>query len=155
MKIYRTIILSVALYECETWYLILKEGRRLRAFDNRVLGRIFESKRGEVIGEWRKLHIEELNNLYFSPNIFREIKSRRIRWAGHVVLMWESSGVYRVLVGKHEGNRPLGRPWRRGEYNIKMDLQEVRCEGMDWIDLSQDRYGWRALVIAVMNLWVS
>jgi len=155
MKIYRAIILSVALYGCKTWYLILKNGRRLRVFDNRVLGRIFGSKRDEVTGEWRKLHNEELNDLYSSPNIFRVIKSRRMRWAGHVARMWDSSGVYRVLVGKHEGKTPIGRLWCRGEDNIKMGLQEVRCEAMDWIDLCQDRYSWRAVVSAVMNLWVS
>jgi hypothetical protein len=124
-------------------------------FDNRVLRRIFGSTRDEVTGEWRKLHNEELHDLYSSSIIFRVIKSRRMRWAGHVASIWDSSGVYRVLVGKPEGKRLLGRPWRGKEDNIKMGLQEVRYEGMDWIDLVQDRYGWRALVNAVMNLWVS
>jgi hypothetical protein len=127
MKMYRNIILSVALYGCETWYLTLKEIRRLRLFDNRVLRRLFGSKRNEVTGEWRKLHKEEFNDLYSSTNIFRVIKSRRMRWAGHVARMWDSSGVYRVLVEKPEGKRPLGRPWSRGEDNIKMDLQKARC----------------------------
>jgi len=103
---------------------------------------------------WRKLHNEELNDLYCSPNIIRVIKSRRMRWAGHVARMGEGRGVYRVLVGKPEGKRPLGRTRRRWENNIKMDLQEVGCGGMDWIELAQDRDRWRALVSAVMNLRV-
>jgi len=91
----------------------LREERKLRAFDNRVLRRIFGSKRDEVTGEWRKLHNEELNNLNSTPNIVRVIKSRRIRWMGHVVCMGERRGVYKILVGKHEGKRPLGRHRRR------------------------------------------
>ena len=97
------------------------EERRLRVFDNRVLRRIFGAKRDEVTGEWRKLHNEELNDLYCSPNIVRVIKSRRMRWAGHVASM--GRGVYRVLVGKPEGKRPLGRHRYMWEDNIKMDLQ--------------------------------
>jgi len=123
IKIYRTIILSVVLYGCEIWSLILREERRLRVFENRVLRGIFGPKRGEVTEEWRKLHNEELNNLYYSSNIVRVIKSRRMRWAGYVARMGEERGVYRVLVGKPEGKRPLGRPRRRWEYNINMDLQ--------------------------------
>ena len=103
--------------------------------------------------ERRKLH-EELNDLYCSPNIVRVIKSRRMRWAGHVARMGEGRGVCRVLVRKHEGKRPFGRPRHRWEDNIKMDLQEVGCGGMDWIDLAQDRDSWWALVTAVMNLRV-
>jgi len=120
-------------------------------FENRLLRRIFGPKRDEVTGEWRKLHNEELHDLYCSPNIVRAIKSRRMRWAGHVARMGEGRGVYRVLVGKPEGERPLGRPRRRWEDNIKMELQEVRCGGMDWIKLAQDRDSWRVLVNAVMN----
>ena len=94
---------------------------------------------------------EELNELYCSPNI-RVIKSRRMRWKGHVMRMGKRRGEYRILVGKPEGKRSLGRPRRRWEDNIKMDLQEVGCGGMDWIDLAQDRDRWRALLNAVMNL---
>jgi len=122
-------------YGCETWSLTLKVECRLRVFENRAL-RIFEPKRDEVTGEWRELHTEELNDLYFSPNIVRVIKSRRMRWAGHVARMGETRGVYRVLVGKPEGKRPLGRPRHRWEVSIKMDLQKVGYEGMDWIDLT-------------------
>jgi hypothetical protein len=97
---------------------------------------------------------EELHDLYSSPTIVRVIKSRRMRWAGHVARMGEGTGVYRVLVGKPEGKNPLGRPRRRWEDNIKMDLQEVGCGVMDWTELAQDRDRWRALVNAVMNLRV-
>ena len=97
---------------------------------------------------------EKLNDLYSSPNIVRVIKSRRMRWAGHVAPMGEERGVYRVLVGKPEGRRPLGRHRRRWLDNIRMDLQEVRCGYMDWIGLAQDRDRWRTLVSAVMNLRV-
>jgi len=132
----------------------LRDERRLRVFENRVLRRVFGPKREEMTGEWRKLHNEELNDLYFSPSTVRVIKSRRMRWAGHVARMEEGRGVYRVLEGKPEGKRPLGRPRRRWEDNIKMVLQEVGCEGVDWIELVQDRDRWRALVTAVMNLRV-
>jgi hypothetical protein len=126
----------------------------LRVIENRVLRRIFGPKRDEVTGEWRKLHNEELHDLYSSPNIVRVIKSRRMRWAGHAERVGEERGVCRVLVGKREGKRPLERPRRRWEDNIRMDLQEVGCEGMDWIGLGQDRDSRRALVNAVMNLRV-
>jgi hypothetical protein len=151
IKIYRNIILPVVLYGCETWSLTLREERRLRVFENRVLRRIFGPKRDKV-GKWRKLHNEELNNVYSSPNIVWVIKSRRWRWAVHVARMGEGRGVYRVLVGKPEGRRPLGRPRRRWENNIRMDLREVGCGCVDWIELAQDRDRWRALVSAVMNL---
>jgi len=100
-------------------------------FENRVLRRIFGPKRDEVRGEWRKLHNEKLNDLYCSPNILRVIKSRRMRWAGHVARMGKGRGVYRVLVGKPEGKRPVGRPRGRWDDNIKIDLQEVGYGGMD------------------------
>jgi len=152
IKIYRTIVLPVVLYGCETWSLTLRDERRLRVFENRMLKRIFVPKRDEVTGEWRKLHNEELNDLYSSPHIVQVTKSRRIRWVEHVVNMGERRDVYRVLVGKPEGKRPLGRPRHRWEDDIKMDLQEVGCGGRDWIKLAQDRDRWRALLNAVMNL---
>jgi hypothetical protein len=132
----------------------LREERRLRVFENMVLRRIFGPKRDEGTGEWRKLHNEELSDLYGSPNIVRVIKSRTLRWAGHVTRMEERRGVDRVLVGKPEGKRPFGRPRRRWENNIKMNLQEVGYGDMDWIDLAQDRDRLRVLVNAVMNLCV-
>jgi hypothetical protein len=153
IKIYRTIILPMVLYGYETWSLILREERRLRVFENRVLRRVFGPKRDKVIGEWRKLHKEELRDLYSLLNIVRVVKSRRMRWAGHVACMGEGRGVHRVLVGKPEGKNPLGIPRRRWENNIKMDLQEV-VGGGDWMELAQDRDRWRALVNTVMNFRV-
>jgi hypothetical protein len=96
------------LYGCETWSLTLREEHRLRVFENRVLRRIFGPKRDGVTGEWRRLHNEELNDMYSSPNNIREIKSRRMRWAGHVARIWEGRGAYRILVERPEGRRPLG-----------------------------------------------
>jgi len=154
IKIYRTIILPVVLYGCETWSLTLRKEGKLRVFENIVLRTIFGPRSDEVTGEWRRLHNEELNDLYRSPNIVRVIKSRRMRWAGHVARMGEERRVYRVLVGKPEGRRPLGRPRRRWVDNIRMDLQEVGCGYMDWIGLVQDRDRWWTLVSAVMNLRV-
>ena len=152
--IYRTIILPVVLYGCETWSLTLREERKLRVFKNRVLRKIFGPRSDEVTGEWRRLHNEELNDLYASPSIVRVIKWRIMRWSGHVARMGEERGVYRGLVGKPEGRRPLGRPRRRWVDNIRMDLEEVGCGYMDWIGLAQDRDRWRMLVSAVMNLRV-
>ena len=120
IKIYRTIVFNLVYYGCETWSLTVKEQRRLRVFRNRVLRRMFGPKRDEVKKEWRKLHNEELNDLYCSPNIFRVTKLGIIRWAGHVARIGEKRGVYRVLVGKPEGKGPLGRPKLRWEDNIKM-----------------------------------
>jgi hypothetical protein len=102
-------------------------------FKNKVLRRIFGPKRDGVTGEWRRLRNEELNDLYSSPNIICVIKSRRMRWAGHVASMGEGRGAYRVLVGRPEGRRPLGKPRRRWEDNIKMDIQEVRWDGLVWL----------------------
>jgi hypothetical protein len=115
---------------------------------------MFGPKRDEVTGGWRKLHNEELRDLYSSPSIIRIIKSRRMRWAGHVARMGEKRNVYRLLVGKPEGKRPLGRPRRRWVDNIKMDRLEIGWGGVDWIGLAQDKNKWRALVNAVMNLRV-
>jgi hypothetical protein len=115
--------------------------------------RVFESKRDEVTGEWRKLRNEELNNLYSSPSIVRVVKSR-MSWAGHVVRMGEERVVHRVLVEKPEEKRPLGRPRRRWEDNIKMDFQEVGGGRGEWMELAQDRDRWGALVSTVKNLRV-
>jgi hypothetical protein len=131
VKKYKTIILLVVSYGCGTWYLTLREEHRLRVFENRVLRRIFGPKRDEVTGEWRKLHSEELHILYSSPNIIRQIKSRRMNWAGHVTRMEQEKNVYRVLMGKPEGKIPLERPRRRWEDGIRMDLREI---------------GWRSVV---------
>jgi len=115
---------------------------------------LFITFRCEVTGEWRKLHNEELSDLYSLPNIVRVVKSRRMRWAGHMARMGEGRGVHRVLVGKPEEKRPLGRPRRRWEDNIKMDLQEVGGSCEDWMQLTQDRDRWWSLVGTVMNLRV-
>jgi hypothetical protein len=131
----------------------LGEEHRLRGFENRVLRRIFGPKREED-GSWRKLHNDELHSLYSSPNIIRVIKSRRMRWAGHVARMGEGRSVYRILVGKPEGKRPLGRPRCRWENNIKMDLKEIRINGTNWIPLAQDRVQWQDCVNTVMSLRV-
>jgi hypothetical protein len=122
--------------------------------ENRVLRRIFGPKRDGVTGWWRKLHSEELHNLYSSPSIIRIIKSRRMRWAGHVARMGEKRNVYRLLVGKPEGKRSLGRPRRRWIDNIKINLLEMELSVVDWIGLAQDWYRWRAVVNSVMNLRV-
>jgi hypothetical protein len=123
-------------------------------FDNRVLRRIFGPKWDGVTGGWRKLHNEELHDLYSSPSITRMIKSKKMRWAGHVARMGEKRNVYRLLVRKLEGNRPLGRTRRRWVDNIKMDLAEIEWGGVDWIGLAQDRDKWKAPANTVMNLWV-
>jgi hypothetical protein len=123
-------------------------------FENRVLRRIFGPKRDGVTGEWRKLHNEELHNLYSSPSIIRIINSRRMRWAVHVARMGEKRNVYRLLVRKPEGKRPLGRPRRKYADNIKMDLSLMGLNVVDWIDLAHDRYRWRVLVNSAMNLRV-
>ena len=122
-------------------------------FENRVLRRVFGPKRDKVTGEWRKLHNEELRDIYSLPNIVRGVKSRRMRWAGHVARMGEGRGVHRVLVGKPEGKRPLGKPRRRWEDSIKMDLREVGGV-RDWMELAQDTDRWRPLVNKVMNFRV-
>jgi hypothetical protein len=132
--------------------LTLREEHRLRVFENRVLRRIFGPKRDEVTGGWRKLHNKELHGLYSSPSIVRVIKVRRMRWAGHVARMEEVRGAYNILVGRPEERGPLGRPRRRWEGNIKVDLRETGFGDVDWIHWAQDRDRWRAFVNTVMNL---
>jgi hypothetical protein len=126
----------------------LREEHRLRIFENRVLRKIFGPKREED-GPWRKLHNDELHSLYSSPNIVR-----RMRWAGDVARMGEGRGVYRVLVGRSEGKRPLERPRRMWEDNIKTNLREIGIDGANWIRLAQDRVQWQSFVNTVMNLRV-
>jgi hypothetical protein len=138
---------------CKTWSLTFWEEHKLRVFENTVLRWIFGPK-SEEDGSWRKVHNDELHSLYSSPNIVRVIKSRRMRWAGHVARIGEVRGVYRVLVGRPEGKRSLGRPRRRWEDNIMMDLREIGIDGANWIQLAQDRVQWRAFVNTVMNLRV-
>jgi len=154
IKIYRIIILPFVLYGCETWSLILREESRLREFENRVLRRNLDPRGTGLTGEWRKLHNEEINDLYSSLNTFRVIKLKIMRWAGHVALMGRGEAYTGFWWGKPEGKSPLGRLRPRWEDNIKMDLQEWNVGGMDWIELDQDRDRWRALVNAVMKLRV-
>jgi hypothetical protein len=153
IKIYKTVILPVVLYGCETWSLNLREEHRLRIFEDRVLRRIFGPKR-EGDGSWRKLRNDELYSLYSSRNMVRVIILRSMRWAGHVAHTGEGRGIYRVLVGRAESMRPLGRPRRRWEDKIKLDLREIGINGSNWIQLAQDRVQWRACVNTVINLRV-
>ena len=132
----------------------MREEHRLRVFENKVLRKIIGAKKDEITGEWRKLHNGEIRALYSSPNIIRSQKSRRMRWAGHVARMEQSRNAHRVLVGKPEGKRPLGRPRRRWEDNIKMNLREVGCDDGDFIDLAQNKIQRLAYVRAVLILRV-
>jgi hypothetical protein len=151
IKIYKTVILPVVLYGCETWSLTLREEHRLRVFENRELRMIFGPKREED-RLWRKLHNDNLHSLYSSPNIVRAIKSRRTRWAGHVACMGEGIGVCMVFVRRPKGKKPLVRSRHRWEDNIKLDLRERGIDGINWIHLAQDRVLWWAFVNTVMNL---
>jgi hypothetical protein len=139
LKICETIILPIVLYGCETRSLTLREEHRLRLFENIVQKRIFGPKRDEVTGEWRDLHNEELHILYSSPNIIRQMKLKRMRWVMHVARMGEERKLYRVLVEKTEGKRPLGRTRHRWEDGIRMDLREIGLEDAEWVQLAQDR----------------
>jgi hypothetical protein len=150
----KTVILHVVLYGCGTWSLTLREEHRLRVFEKRVLRRIFRLKRVEVIGGGGKQHNGELHNLYCSPSIIRIIKSRSIRWTRHVAYMGAKRNAYRILVGKPEGKRPLGRPRDKWEDNIKTNFSDKKWSGMDWINLARDREQWRIVVKTVMNLRV-
>jgi hypothetical protein len=136
ISIYKTIILPVVLYGCETWSLTLRGEHRLKVFENTVLRIIFGIKRDKVIGGWRKLLNEELHNLYSSPSIIRMIKPRSMRWPGHVARMREKRNACRTFMGKPEGKRPLGRHRDTWENNVKMDLREIGWDDMDWIDLA-------------------
>jgi hypothetical protein len=132
IRIYKSIILPVVLHGCETWSLTLREEHRLRVFENRVL-RTFGPKRDEVTGGWRKLHNEELHNLYSSLNKIRKIKSSRMKWEGSVVRMGEKRNAFRIIVGKPEGKRSLGRPRCWWLDNVKMDLRETGWTGFVWL----------------------
>jgi hypothetical protein len=154
IKIYRTIILPVVLYGCETWSLTVRKGCRLRVFENRVLRRMFGPKKDEVTGEWRRLHNEELCALYFSPNTMQVIKLRRLRWAGHVARVGESTGACTVLTAKPYRRNHLKDPDLDGRIILQCTLKKWN-EDIYWIDPDQGRDRWRALVNAAMNFRVS
>jgi hypothetical protein len=150
---YKTVNLPFVLYGCETLSLTLREEHKLRVFENRVLRKIFGPERKED-RSWRKLHNDKLHSLYSSPDIVRVIKSRRMRWVGHGACMGKGRGIYRVLVGRPKGKRPVGRPWHRWEDDIKVNLREIGINGMNWIWLAQDSVWWWPFVNMVMNLWI-
>ena len=150
---YRTIILPVVLYGCQAWSLILRKKHRLRLFENRVLRKIFDPKRDEVIGEWRRLHNKGLYDLYTSPKIIPVIKSQRIRWARHVACMGARRSAYRVLVVRPDGKHPLRRHKRRGRIILKWVFKKWGGEisiGLIWLNMDS----WQTHANAVMNLWV-
>jgi hypothetical protein len=136
IRICKTTVLPVLLYGCETWSPTLQEKHRLRVFENRVLRRIFGPKRDEVTGGWRKLHNEELHDLYSSPNVIRMIKSKKMNWTGHVARIGAKRNACRILVRKPEGKGPQGRSRRRWENKIKMHLRKIIWDCMNWIDLA-------------------
>jgi hypothetical protein len=140
VQTYKNIILPVVLYGCGTWTFTRREEHTLRVFENRILRRVFGPNRDEVTGEWRKWHSEELHNLYSYADIIRQVKTRRMRWAGHVARAGEERKMYKVLVGKPEGKSPLGRPRRRFEDGIRMDLRETGFVGV-WIGFDWLRTG--------------
>jgi hypothetical protein len=140
---------------CETWSLKLREEHRLRVFENRALRRIFGLRLDEVMEGWRKLHNKELRDLYTLPTIIRIMKSRRMRWTGHVARMGEKRNACRLLLGKPEGRRSLGRPRHRWVNNSRMDLGVVGWNDVDWIGLAQDRDKWRSLVKMLGNYRVT
>ena len=148
INVYKTIILSALLYGCETWSFILREECRIRVFENRILRRIFGPKRDDN-GEWRRVH-----SFYRSPNIVRVIKTRRLRWAGHIARMVEGRSALKILAGKPTGKRPSGSPRRRWEDNIRMDLEKIGVNAGIWVDSAQDMDYWRVLVNAALNLRV-
>jgi hypothetical protein len=145
--------MPVLLCGCETWSLTPRDEHRLRVFENRVLKRIFGPKGDDVTGEWRKLHIEELHNLYSFPDIIRQVKSRWMKGTRHVARMGEERKVYKAFVGKPVRMRPLGRPRRRWEEGIGMIHREISWKDVDLIRLAQDRDRWQAVVNAVNKLW--
>jgi hypothetical protein len=155
VEVYKTVILPFVLYGCEMWSVALREEHRLRVFKKRVL-RIFGPKRDEVTGEWRKLHSGELQDLYSSPNIIRQIKLRRMRWVGHVALLEEVRKVCMVLVGKLEGKRSLKKPRHRWEDGIRMDLRDINWGGggVEWVQLARGRDWLQAVLNRVKNLRV-
>jgi hypothetical protein len=154
IRIYKTIILPVVLYGCETWSLTLREEHQLRCFENRVLRRIFGPKKDEVTRRWRKLHNEEVPNLNSLPSIIRMMKSKRMRWARHEAAIEVMRNSYRLLMEKPEGKGLLGRSRYMWVDSIKLDFEEIVRGGMNWIGLAQGRDKWRALVNAVMSLRV-
>jgi hypothetical protein len=139
------------MYVCETWSVTLREEHRFRTLENRALRRIFVPEREEEAGGWRRLHNEELHNLYASPNIVRMMTT----WAEHVASMGEMRNAYKIFIGKYEWTRPFGRPKRRREGNIRMDLKETGWENVGCMRLAEDKNQWRAVVNTVMNLRVS
>jgi hypothetical protein len=153
---YKTIILPVVLYGCKTWTLTLSEEHRLRMFENRVLRRIFGPTRDKITEEWRTMHNAELHNLYSSPDIIRQIKSRRMRRVRHIASMGEGRKVNKILVGMPEGKRPLERLRHRWKDGIRMDLRKTGWVGggAKCIHLAQDRDWWQNLMNAAMNLQV-
>ena len=153
IKINKIITFAVVLYGCETWSLILRDISNVKVSENRILRRIFGPKR-DANGEWRRFHNEELHSLYRSPNV-RVIKSRRLRWAGHVARIEEDGSAFKILIGKRTGRRPLRRPWRIWEVNIRMNLKEIGVNARNWVDSAQDRDYWRNPVNAILNLRVS